>query len=121
MTHEQIVAAIVGLCPGAEWSVSGDSYAGINWLDTTKTKPTEAELAAYVPPAPEPRLVPKRTIIDRLNTAGKLVAAMQALAAADLYTQQRWISRDSIYFNDPTCLAVMQAIGADPAVIMAPT
>lgn len=72
------------------------------------------------PRDPEPRLVRKSIIIDRLNDAGKLEAAYAVLQAAPLYDRQRWESRDAIYFNDPTLLAALAAVGADPAVILAP-
>lgn len=50
MTQQQIVTALQGLRPGAEWSLSSDVYADINWLDTKQTIPTEAEIAAFVVP-----------------------------------------------------------------------
>ena len=65
-------------------------------------------------------LVPKRLIVDRLHAAGKLDAAHAALEAADLYTRERWNTRDAIYADDATALALLAAIGADPAAILAP-
>ncbi|MER8806016.1 hypothetical protein [Mesorhizobium australicum] len=64
-----------------------------------------------------PRLVPKRVIIDRLQASGLLDAAKAAIDAADLYTQERWNSRTDIFATDPTALAMLLAIGGDPAVI----
>jgi len=75
---------------------------------------------ADVLPEPEPRLVRKSLIIDRLQAAGKLDAAYNVLQAAPLYDRQRWETRDSVYFNDPTMLAALNAIGADVDAIMAP-
>ena len=73
-------------------------------------------------PTPEnlPLLIPRRIIIDRLETAGLLDKAKAAIDAADLYTQERWNSRTDIYANDPTALSLLQSIGGDPAVIFAP-
>ena len=35
--------------PGAQWSLNGDSYEGLDWLDSTP-KPTQAELdALWIP------------------------------------------------------------------------
>jgi hypothetical protein len=34
--------------PGAQWTLNGDSYDGLTWLDST-TKPTQAELDAAWP------------------------------------------------------------------------
>ena len=45
-------------------------------------------------------LVPKRIIIERLHAAGRLEAARAALDAADLYTRERWNTRDAIYADD---------------------
>jgi len=41
--HMEIVAALEALRPGEWWSLIGDSYEGLEWLDKTD-KPTEAEL-----------------------------------------------------------------------------
>ena len=39
-----IAEALIALKPGAEWSCSGDTYAGITWIDRNQTKPTETEV-----------------------------------------------------------------------------
>jgi len=39
-------AALTSLRPGAVWSLTGDDYAGIVWLDTDQIQPTESECAA---------------------------------------------------------------------------
>lgn len=72
-----------------------------------------------VPPAPPRRLVATALIVDRLQAAGKLTAARAALDAADVYTRERWNTRTEIYADDETALAMLTAIGADPAAIMA--
>jgi hypothetical protein len=74
----------------------------------------------YVAPPSPPRLVAKRLIIDRLQTAGKLAAARSALNAQDIYTQERWNVRSEIYADDETARALLLAIGADPDAILAP-
>ena len=38
--------------PGAQWSLNGDSYEGLEWLDSTP-KPTQAELDALWIPTQE--------------------------------------------------------------------
>ena len=40
--------ALQALKPGAEWSCIGDTYAGITWLDSSQTKPTETEVTNKV-------------------------------------------------------------------------
>jgi len=64
-------------------------------------------------------LVPKSKVVDRLQAAGMLEAARAALDSADLYARERWNTRDAIYTDDETALALLNAIGADPAVILA--
>lgn len=44
MTHEQLAAKITLLRPGAEWNLRGNTYEGLEWLDTIQTKPTKEEL-----------------------------------------------------------------------------
>ena len=44
-----ITAALKSLKPNAEWVIRGNhTYQNIEWLDTSQTKPTEAELNAEV-------------------------------------------------------------------------
>ena len=38
------VDALSRLRPGAEWIVRGDVYSGIEWIDSSQTKPTETEI-----------------------------------------------------------------------------
>ena len=73
--------------------------------------------AANVPPY---HLVPTRTVVDRLQAAGKLTAARAALDGAALYLRERWNTRTEIFADDQDALALLQAIGADAEVILAP-
>ena len=43
-----ITEALTLLKPQARWVCRGDTYAGLEWLDETQTKPTEDELNAKV-------------------------------------------------------------------------
>jgi predicted P-loop ATPase len=38
--------AIMSLRPGAQWSLDGDDYSGLDWRDEIQSKPTEQELVA---------------------------------------------------------------------------
>lgn len=40
--------ALQSLRPSAQWVLRGDEYSGLEWLDETQTKPTEAEVLAEV-------------------------------------------------------------------------
>ena len=37
--------AIIELKPGADYIVRGEDYSGIEWLDSSQTKPTETEIS----------------------------------------------------------------------------
>jgi hypothetical protein len=41
-----IPEALQSLKPGAQWTLSGDDYTGLDWLDEEQTQPTEQECAA---------------------------------------------------------------------------
>jgi hypothetical protein len=41
-----IAEALQSIKPGAQWSLMGDDYSGLEWLDETQTKPTEKECLA---------------------------------------------------------------------------
>ena len=43
-----IADAIVALRPGAKWVLRGQSYSGLEWLDDTQSKPSEADVAALI-------------------------------------------------------------------------
>ncbi|NBQ97396.1 MAG: hypothetical protein EBT26_05275 [Microbacteriaceae bacterium] len=40
--------ALKKLRPGAEWSLTGDTYSGITWHDQTQTQPTQEEVVAAI-------------------------------------------------------------------------
>ena len=91
--------ALVALRPGAEWNITGNTYAGLEWLDETQIKPTEEEINAKIAEleAAEPaRQV--REIRDRL------------LAESD-WTQ----SRDVVLLNDTTWKQYRQDLRDLPA------
>ena len=41
-----ISAALTELRPGAEWTLRGETYAGLEWNDSKQPKPTESEVNA---------------------------------------------------------------------------
>jgi hypothetical protein len=43
-----IVEALQNLRPGAQWSLDGDTYDGIEWLDETQSKPTKKQVEAEI-------------------------------------------------------------------------
>jgi hypothetical protein len=111
--------AVAAKIDGETWTgIRLDGVSGLQrrvqeWIDAGNTP------ADYVPPVVR-RLVPRALIVDRLHAAGKLAAARAALDQASLYDRERWNARREVYADDPTATALLQAIGADPAVILAP-
>ena len=43
-----ISSAILELKPNAVWTLRGDTYDGLEWLDKNQTKPTEEEVNAKI-------------------------------------------------------------------------
>lgn len=43
-----VAQALLNLKPGAKWTLDGDSYEGIKWIDTEQTIPTEEEVLAEI-------------------------------------------------------------------------
>ena len=43
MKHD-IASALQELKPGAEWILRGREYSGLEWIDSSQTKPTETEI-----------------------------------------------------------------------------
>ena len=43
-----IAEAIAVLKPGATWSLNGDDYSGLTWLDSKQTQPTETEVNSKI-------------------------------------------------------------------------
>ena len=43
-----IAAALQALKPGAEWTLRGSDYSGLEWLDSSQTKPTETEVNSKI-------------------------------------------------------------------------
>ena len=40
--------ALQALKPGAQWSLSGNDYTGLEWLDSKQTQPTETEVNSKI-------------------------------------------------------------------------
>ena len=43
-----IVSALEALKPKSEWTLRGETYADLEWLDKSQTKPTEEEVNAKI-------------------------------------------------------------------------
>tara|TARA_B000000565_G_scaffold34203_1_gene22758 strand:- start:96 stop:455 length:360 start_codon:yes stop_codon:yes gene_type:complete len=77
--------ALLELVPQAQWAISGESYSGIQWSDSSVTKPTESAL---------------NTKVDELNAAeplrllrierDKRLAVCDWRASSDLTLADAW-------------------------------
>lgn len=65
-----IAQALLSLTPTAVWSLNGNTYDALNWLDTSIAKPTEAEVNAEVA-----RLEAEEPLNNCKNEAKKRIAA----------------------------------------------
>ena len=43
-----IPAALQALKPGAQWTLRGEDYSGLEWQDSSQTKPTETEVNSKI-------------------------------------------------------------------------
>ena len=43
-----IPEALQALKPEAEWVLRGENYSGLEWLDSSQTKPTETEINSKI-------------------------------------------------------------------------
>lgn len=73
--NQKITKALISLRPDADWTLKGDDYAQINWLDTAQTKPTLAEVEAEIA-NPTPR--PEPTIDQKLASVGLSLTDLKA-------------------------------------------
>ena len=96
--------------PGAQWAMTGDTYATLQWLDDSP-KPTEAELAALVLPAPVPQTVSRFQARAALLQIGKLADAEAVVAQADAITQLAWAEAIEWKRSSPALNGLAEAIG----------
>ena len=80
-----ITHALQSLKPGAQWVLRGEDYTGLEWLDSSQTKPTETEINSKISEldnAEEMRLL-------RIERDKKL-AACDWRASSDLTLADAW-------------------------------
>ena len=71
-----ISSALLELKPNAEWTLRGDTYADLEWLDKNQTKPTEEEVNTKVTEleAAEPHKLLREERDKRLTACDWVVA-----------------------------------------------
>ena len=117
---------IVGDDEARAYSSAAGGYVDVAGADPQRITHirTEAELVAVLREANVPpyHRVAKSTIIARL-TDQQLSASAEAFGRPEnLRLSERWYAPDqpAINANDPESVALVQAIGADPAIVLAP-
>ena len=80
-----ITHAILALKPAAEWSVIGDEYSGLEWLDSKHKKPTLKEITDKI--AELDAAEPMRLLREERN---KRIALTDWRAGIDLVMSDDW-------------------------------
>jgi len=75
MNNTQIAKALTDIRPDAVWSLMGDTLEGLEWLDTSQTKPTLAEITQAIA-NPLPEVEP--TVEQKLASVGLSVDDLKA-------------------------------------------
>jgi len=80
-----IPTALQKLKPGAEWTLFGDDYSGLEWLDSKQTKPTETEVNSKISALDAAE--PMRLLREERD---KRIAKTDWRAGSDLTLQSKW-------------------------------
>ena len=80
-----ITSAIQKLKPGAEWILRGGDYSGLEWLDSSHTKPTETEVTNKL--AELDAAEPMRLLREERD---KRIAKTDWRASSDLEISNAW-------------------------------
>jgi hypothetical protein len=73
-THSEIVKALKDLQPNAQWTLSGDNLADLEWLDELPKPSEEAIFNAIANPLPEP----EPTVNQKLASVGLTIDDLKA-------------------------------------------
>ena len=80
-----IPAALQELKPGAQWTLRGSDYSGLEWLDSSQTKPTETEINSKISSLDAAE--PMRLLREERD---KRIAKTDWRAGSDLTLQSKW-------------------------------
>jgi hypothetical protein len=117
VNHDQMAAAIAAVRPGAVWRLRGDDYSGLEWLDATQEKPTRAEIAAVVLPAPVPAVVTPVQARKALRARGLLDQVKAAIAVASPDVQDTWEYAREFNRGDALLQSLAAQIGLSTAQV----
>lgn len=94
-----IVSALEALKPKSEWTLRGETYADLEWLDKSQTKPTEDEVNAKI------------AELETAEPARQVREIRDRLLAESDWTQ----NRDVVLLNDITWKQYRQDLRDLPA------
>ena len=80
-----ITHALQALKPGSQWTLFGDNYSGLEWLDNEQTKPTETEINSKI--AELDSAEPMRLLREERD---KRIAKTDWRAGSDLKLASAW-------------------------------
>ena len=80
-----ITDALNALKPGAQWVLRGNDYSGLEWLDSSQTKPTETEVNSKISELDNAE--PMRLLRIERNTR---IAKTDWRASSDLTLTDAW-------------------------------
>lgn len=114
MNNQQIAIAIQKLAPSAQWTLSGDTLAGLVWIDTVVSRPSDAAITAAV--APILNVVSFPVFISRWTDAEYALLMQkraQAIGAGNVTLVKQWdiaASSGSVDLNTPAAQAFKTAM-----------
>ena len=85
MRISYISSAILELKPNAVWTLRGDTYDGLEWLDKNQTKPTEEQVTAKI--AEIKAAEPMKLLREERN---RLLQETDWRASSDLIMSEEW-------------------------------
>lgn len=65
--NDKIAQALSVIRPSAEWALSGDDFANLQWLDNEQSAPTWSEVKAEID---NPTPIPEPTVEQKLASVG---------------------------------------------------
>ena len=80
-----ITHALIALKPGAQWTLRGDDYSGLEWLDSKQTQPTETEVNSKISELNAAE--PMRLLREERN---RRIALTDWRASSDLTLSNAW-------------------------------
>ena len=101
-----IIAAIESIRGGAEFTLNGDTYAGLEWLDQSQTKPTEQEVNDEIARLDAAAATEVARIEDTKNDAEGM-AFLDLMKSKTSAQRKDWLSSN---VADPNVRKVLQGL-----------